>query len=120
MREYNDERSHEGLPGMATPASLYESSPRAYPDRPPPVEYGDGWERRHVDANGKLNWRGDTVFLSHALEGQAVGLRDLREGLEGGGRYFAVRFAAVELGQLDADRGRLLRPRERRHLTFPE
>ena len=117
-REYNQDRPHEGLPGMATPASLYESSPRAYPDRPPAVEYGDEWETRRVDVNGKLYWRGARVFLSHALEGQTVGLRDLCEALEGAGRYFAVRFVTIELGVLDAGRGRMLRPRERRHLEL--
>ena len=69
-----------------------------------------------MDGNGRVWWAGDEVFLSHALEGQTVGLRDLRGGEEGAGRYFAVRFAAVELGVFDASRGRMLRPRERRHL----
>jgi transposase InsO family protein len=117
-REYNHDRPHEGLAGMATPASLYAPSPRAYPDRLAAVEYGDDWERRQVDANGKLYWRGDKVFLSHALEGQTVGLRDLRESAEGAGRYWATRFVTIELGVLDAKRGRMLRPRERRHLEL--
>jgi len=117
-REYNHDRPHEGLAGMATPASLYESSPRAYPDRPPAVEYGDEWETRHVDETGKFRWDGAKVFLSHALEGQTVGLRDLCEGAEDAGRYWAARFVTIELGVFDADRGRMLRPRERRHLEL--
>jgi transposase InsO family protein len=117
VTEYNHDRPHEGLPGMATPASLYAPSPRAYPERLPAVEYGDEWQRRNVDGNGRFSWAGEDRFLSHALEGQAVGLRDLRVGGDGAGRYFAIRFATLELGVFDARRGRMLRPRERRHLV---
>ena len=127
VREYNHDRPHEGLPGMATPASLYApAAPRPYPDRLPELDYGREWLRRNVDGSGRFSWAGANVFLSHALEGQAVGLRDLRAagdaagdeaGGGGGGRYFEVRFATVELGVFDAGRGRLLRPRERRHLV---
>ena len=118
VTEYNQDRPHEGLPGMATPASLYVPSPRPYPaDRLPAVEYGDDWERRNVDVNGRFSWAGEDRFLSHALEGQTVGLRDLRAGADGAGRYFVVRFMKVELGVFDARRGRMLRPRERRRLV---
>jgi putative transposase len=123
VREYNHERPHEGLPGMATPASRYTPSERAYPERLPAVDYGDEWQRRNVDGNGRFSWAGQDRFLSHALEGQTVGLRDLYAGADGiaaaggGARYFAVRFMNVELGVFDARRGRMLRPRERRHLV---
>jgi transposase InsO family protein len=116
-REYNAERPHEGLPGMATPASLYAPSPRPLPDRLPPVAYGPDHVRRHVDVNGRFTWDGARVFLSHALERQTVGLRDLAADAAAAGRYWAVRFVSVELGVFDAARGRLLTPRERRHLV---
>ena len=58
------------------------------------------------------------MFLSHALERQTVGLRDLATDAADAGRYFAVRFVTVELGVFDATRGRLLTPRERRHLAW--
>jgi transposase InsO family protein len=117
-REYNDERPHEGLPGMATPASLYAPSPRPLPPRLPAVEYPPTHERRHVDVNGRFTWGGATVFLSHALERQTIGLRDLATDAAAAGRYFAVRFVTIELGVFDAARGRLLTPRERRHLAW--
>jgi putative transposase len=116
-REYNEQRPHEGLPGMATPASVFAPSPRAYPARLPAFDYPPTDERRHVDATGKFRWDGRKVFLSHALERQTVGLRDLAADAAAAGRYWAVRFVGVELGVFDADRGRLLTPRERRHLA---
>lgn len=115
--QYNHDRPHEGLPGMATPASRYARSQREYPQRLPELEYGDDWQRRSVDVNGRFSWAGRNMFLSHALEGQAVGLRDLHDGAEGAGRYFAVRFMSVELGVFDARRRRMLTPRQRRHLV---
>jgi transposase InsO family protein len=115
--EYNEQRPHEGLPGMATPASAYAPSPRAFPERLAELAYPPDHVRRHVDVTGKFRWDGGKAFLSHALEGEAVGLRDVYADAAGAGRYWAVRFATVELGVFDATRGRMLRPRERRHLA---
>jgi transposase InsO family protein len=129
-RAYNEDRPHEGLPGMATPASLYAPSPRPLPARLPAVAYPPGWERRHVDpSSGRVRWAGAKVFLSNALRGQTVGLRDVTEAPAAAGaaavpaavppgRYWRVRFAAVDLGVLDARRGRLLTARERRHVGW--
>jgi transposase InsO family protein len=111
--EYNDERPHEGLPGMATPASVYAPSPRAYPPRLAEPCYPDGYAARYVDETGKFRWDGAKVFISHALEGETIGLRPLDAAAD---RYWLVRFASLELGVFDATRGRLLRPREARHL----
>ena len=118
--EYNEQRPHEGLPGMATPASLYAPSPRAYPERLPEPCYPDGYVGRYVDETGKFRWDGAKVFVSHALECETVGLGPLASvdpaGPPVAGRYWRVRFAALDLGVFDAGRGRLLTPRERRHL----
>jgi transposase InsO family protein len=116
-REYNDDRPHEGLPRMATPASVCGPSPRPYPARVPEPRYPPTDERRYVDETGKFRWGGRKVFLSHALDRQTVGLRPLAAGGADAARYWAVRFVTVELGVFDAGRGRLLTPRERRHLT---
>lgn len=118
VTEYNEQRPHEGLPGMATPASLYAPSPRAYPARLAEVEYPADCLRRRIDT-GKFNWHDRKVFLSHALEGETIGLRPLAaDAAEAAAadRYWRVCFASLELGVFDANRGRLLRPRERRHL----
>jgi transposase InsO family protein len=128
---YNHERPHEGLPGMATPASLYRPGARAYPGRLPEVAYPAGHAPRWVDDSGKFRWAGVKVFLSHALAEQTVGLAplpplpaaadhdpndDLNDDDAAERRYWRVRFASLDLGVLDAARGRLLTPRERRHL----
>jgi transposase InsO family protein len=115
VTEYNQQRPHEGLAGMATPASLYAPSPRAYPDRLAEVEYPADCLRRRVDA-GKFNWHDRKVFLSHALEGETIGLRPLDPAGAAAGRYWRVCFTTLELGVFDASRGRVLRPREERHL----
>jgi transposase InsO family protein len=115
VTEYNQQRPHEGLAGMATPASLYAPSPRAYPDRLAEVEYPADCLRRRIDT-GKFNWHDRKVFLSHALEGETIGLRPLAPADAAADRYWRVCFASLELGVFDANRGRLLRPREERHL----
>ena len=119
VREYNQERPHEGLPQMATPASAYAASARAYPERLAEVEYPAGYERRYVDDSGKFAWDGVKVFLGKALGEQVVGLSPVGEEPRPGPgrpRYWAVRFGPAELGVLDEHLRRLLRPRERRHL----
>jgi hypothetical protein len=114
---------------MATPASLYAPSPRAYPERLAEVEYPTGYQRRRVDETGKFTWHDRKVFVSHALEHQTVGLgrmiepsvdgeqeRSRRTPMAAADRYWLVRFASMELGVFDVSRARLLCPRERRHL----
>jgi transposase InsO family protein len=119
VTEYNQQRPHEGLAGMATPASLYVPSSRAYPDRLEELEYPAGYQRRRVDA-GKFSWHDRKVFVSHALEDETIGLGPLElakpKRSSAAGRYWLVRFATLDLGVFDAERGRLLRPREKRHL----
>jgi transposase InsO family protein len=130
VAEYNQDRPHEGLPAMATPASLYAPSARGYPERLAEVQYPDGYQRRRVEETGKFTWHDRKVFVSKALQGQTLGLSRLPLPSEGAqdeeqeargstrGRYWLVRFARVELGVFDAKRRRLLRPRERRHLSL--
>ena len=128
---YNHDRPHEGLPGMATPASVYVvPSPRPYPERLPEPQYPDGYLRRRLDDTGKFSWHDRKVFLSKALGDQTVGLGAIVAPAERCGdddghgwspsaaRYLLVRFATLELGVLDTVRGRLLRPREKRHLRL--
>jgi hypothetical protein len=65
---------------MATPASLYAPSPRAYPARLAEVEYPADCLRRRIDT-GKFNWHDRKVFLSHALEGETIGLGQVQNRL---------------------------------------
>ena len=99
---------------MATPGSLYTASIRSYPERLPQLTYASGDEVRYVDAAGKFRWNGLKVWLSKVLAEQVIGLQVLDQAASED--YWRVRFGPVEIGVLDPRRGRLLRPREQRHL----
>lgn len=98
-QEYNDERPHEGL-GNATPSSRYHPSPRPYPRRLSRVSYPDSFNTRKVAACGRIRWRGGLVSISHALEGEWVGI-------ESQDALHQVFFKDVHLGFLDDERPRL-------------
>jgi transposase InsO family protein len=93
--EYNQERPHEAL-GQKTPASYYERSPRAYPERLREVEYPADWEVRRVGTAGQMRWSGESVFVAHALKGEPVGLQQIDD------RQWRVWFNFYEIGVLDA------------------
>ncbi|MDB5299106.1 MAG: transposase, partial [Phycisphaerales bacterium] len=109
VREYNHQRPHEAL-GMATPASVYRPSARAYPEKLAELEYPSDYQLRKVAADGDIRWKVAKVFLSKSLGGQTVGLQELD------GRFWKVSLGPVELGLLDEKVGRLLRPCERKRL----
>src|SRR4029077_14495182 len=63
---YNNERPHEAL-GQKTPASLYEPSPRPYPDRIDDPSYDADVAIRRVRSNGQIKWAGELIFVGEAL-----------------------------------------------------
>lgn len=93
-REYNQERPHEAL-GMATPASYYGPSARAYPARVPEPEYDSSCVVRRVYPHGQFFWRGYDVFLGKALAGERIGLQAVGE------RYWRIYFAGMPIAYLD-------------------
>jgi putative transposase len=101
--EYNHQRPHEAL-GQQTPAAHYQPSPRVYPERLREVEYPCGWEVRRVSPGGQIRWRADSVFVSHALDGEPVGLEPRPEG------GWRVWFSFYEVGVLEAGAMRIRRP----------
>jgi transposase InsO family protein len=88
--DYNHVRPHEAL-GMQTPASVYEPSPRPYPERLPEVEYPDTMLVRTIKSHGHFRWKKHDVFLSETLSGEPVGLLPVDE------RVYAVYFAQMPL-----------------------
>ena len=92
--EYNFERPHEAL-GLRTPASVYTPSSRSYPPGIPKVEYDHGVEIRQVRHSGEIKWKSRRIYVSQALVGEPVGLRQIDEHL------WEVRFAFHPLGVLD-------------------
>jgi len=91
--EFNTERPHEAL-DLHTPASVYAPSPRAMPDRLPPLEYPDRFETRYVSANGGIRWNSQWVNVSITCVGEYVGLEEIDDGI------WNVYFGPLKLGRL--------------------
>lgn len=105
--EYNFDRPHEALQ-MASPASRYQPSTRAYPQTLPPIEYSPGDEVRRVHDGGWISFRGQHFRLSKAFYRQSIGLRPtLQDGV------WVVLFGQQALGAIDlrdsSDSGRVRR-----------
>lgn len=101
--EYNHQRPHEAL-GQQTPAAHYQTSPRVYPERLREVEYPSDWLVRRVSPGGQMRWRGEAIFVAHALESEPVGLEPRPEG------GWRVWFSFYEVGVLEAGAVRIRRP----------
>jgi transposase InsO family protein len=89
--DYNQVRPHEAL-GMQTPASVYEPSPRPYPEQVPEVDYPDTMLVRTVKSHGHFRWKKHDVFLSEVLWGEPIGLLPIEDGI------FTIYFAQLPLG----------------------
>lgn len=96
--EFNTERPHESL-AMKRPADLYVLSTRPYD--PKPLEYPMHDDVLVVNRFGQLTrGRRCKLFLSSALAGYPVGLREIDDDV------FLVSFASLDLGLLQARTGR--------------
>ena len=102
--EYNEDRPHEAL-GQTPPAHHYKPSSNTYPERLPAIEYPSEWITRCVSPGGQMRWKGEYVFVAHALEGERVGLEQIDE------RRWRVWFSAYEVGVLDEVKQRIQRPK---------
>jgi transposase InsO family protein len=71
---YNHERPHQAL-GMATPISRYRTSPRAYPERLAPIEYGDADTVVRVGVNGEVCFKSQHFKVSSALANLPIAFR---------------------------------------------
>jgi transposase InsO family protein len=92
--EFNTIRPHEAL-AMKRPCEVYTASPKLYPERLPELEYSTHDEVLLVGKGGFLNMpRTRTVYLSRALEGQHVGLRECDDG------RWLVTFMSLDLGHI--------------------
>ena len=76
--EFNEERPHEAL-DMKTPASLYKPSRRLLPKKLEPVEYDSWMAIRRVVPSGGIMWRNNYIYVSQALAGEPVGLKQITE-----------------------------------------
>lgn len=93
MVDFNHVRPHDALGGK-TPAEVYRNSPRrsALPKVP---TYPPDWLTRRVNPVGNVRLKGDLVFLSTALAGQIVGLKQETE------LHWRARFFDIDLGTIE-------------------
>ncbi|HXI11040.1 MAG TPA: IS481 family transposase [Thermoanaerobaculia bacterium] len=75
---YNYRRPHEAL-GMQRPADRYRPSGRSMPKVLLPIEYGPGVQTRHVDAQGKISFKGYKLRVGMGCAGMLVGLHPVVE-----------------------------------------
>ena len=73
---FNNERPHEAL-GQKTPASMFRYSAREYPAKLPQIEYPQSFSVRQVKKNGDFKWKGTELYLSGALAGEMIGLKQM-------------------------------------------
>jgi putative transposase len=104
--EYNTERPHEAL-GQQPPLSWYSASPRGYPRRLEEPGYAEADQVRRVRHNGEIRWSSGTIYISHALVGEPVGVYEAADG-------WLVRYGPVDLGVLDPANSRLREAKPRR------
>jgi transposase InsO family protein len=100
QEEYNQVRPHEAL-NLETPASFYQPSLRAYPEKLPRLEYPAQFETRYVSDNGGIRWNSDWVNVSSCCAGEYVGLEEIDNGV------WNVYFGPVKLGRLIEEQMRI-------------
>lgn len=104
QRIYNEERPHEALDND-TPADRYTASPRTWDGVLRAPDYRDDREVRRVRHNGEIKWRGNSIYISQALAGEPVGLRECDDG------GWAVCYGPVDLGLIEHRASRLKKPK---------
>jgi len=95
--EFNHRRPHEAL-DMKRPTDVYSAATRKCPDKLPELDYASFDDVRRVGTSGMLHARGrKQVYLSTALAGEYVGLREDNE-IED---RWLVTFANIDLGHIE-------------------
>ena len=95
LHEFNDERPHEGLQ-MKRPAEVYAPSPRPY-DGLPDLSIRPHDRDALVTACGRICMYRKRVYISGALAGQRLGVKEVDEGI------WLVSFMSYDLGVIDLE-----------------
>lgn len=80
LREFNEDRPHEALDND-TPSSRYESSPRTYKGELPTQKYPAHFEVKNITTAGEFRLGNRSIFVSHALTDNLVGLEEVEDGI---------------------------------------
>jgi transposase InsO family protein len=92
---YNHERPHQAI-NMATPAERYQASPRPFPKRLPPIEYGPDDLVRKADIGGDIWFENRRLRLGKPFRGEFVALRPTaKDGV------FSIQFCTHHIGTID-------------------
>jgi hypothetical protein len=95
-REYNTQRPHEALQ-MKRPNDIYKLGRKTpYRKSKTPDYKCDDWVRK-VRSNGWIRFQSKAIYLTKALQGHEVGLRQVSES------QWLVSFVDLELGYIDAN-----------------
>lgn len=98
-RVYNDERPHQAL-GMQPPATVYDTSSRAYPVKLREPEYPTNFSVRSVNHKGMLKWKGQMIYIAETLANEHVAVEEIAD------EEWRVHFADVALGVIEDGRFR--------------
>jgi hypothetical protein len=98
--EYNYDRPHEAL-DKKTPASVYEPSPRRFPEKLREPEYNHGVEVRTVRHSGDFRFKRNYYFISELLAGERVGLVEAADGT------YDIHFGFHPIAMLDMRLGKV-------------
>ena len=92
---FNFERPHDALEGK-TPADIYQPFKRTWDGKLRSPEYDQEFDVRQV-VTGQIKLQGERIYISRALDGERVGLKEAEDGLE-------VYYGALLLGLIKKDR----------------
>jgi len=101
IEEFNQIRPHEAL-DQKPPAQVYKSSSRLYPEKPAEPEYPLHDDVLLVSKTGSITLCRKHYFISTALGGQPIGLREEEAG------HWSIAFMNLELGYIDPKQGKFL------------
>lgn len=93
---YNQERPHEALE-QTPPIRHWQPSSRVLPAEAPTPWYDAEHDIRTLRSHGAIRWRNQEVFISEALAGEQIGIRELENGSH------LVRFCSRDLGLIQPD-----------------
>ncbi|MES2979636.1 MAG: IS481 family transposase [Pseudomonadota bacterium] len=100
---YNMRRPHEALQ-MQIPVQRYQPSNLVYPEVLPAIEYAPSDKVRRVSKAGRISINGASVFISNALHGMLVGLRQSNQEADGLDVFFCHhRIKTLRLSELQKD-----------------
>jgi transposase InsO family protein len=92
---YNSARPHQAIADQP-PASRFREGPRPFPEELPAIAYGSHCIVRKVQNDGRISFKGRSIFVSNAFAGQPIALRATsKDGV------FDVLYCAFSVATLD-------------------